>query len=525
MSRILDRQGNDVTAIYIVFLSFGLVVIFFLLKGDIGLDLSDEGHLWYGVRETAEGAVPIRDFRAYDPGRYYWAAGWYQLLGPGILNLRIANMLFQIVGLTLGLLAVSRVIRNKWLLVMVGVLLLVWMFPRHKVYESSLALSAVFFVILLLEKPSFKRHFIAGIFVGTAAFFGRNLGVYSFVSILALILYGWFRLDKQALGKRLAVWSAGIAVGYSPMLLMVLFIPGFLASFVDSILLMFGPGAPVLPLPFPWPWALRAESWISIDGLQALVFSLTLLIVPVFYLWAAFKMLVSKRDEITPGERLLTASVVVGIPMLHHILVRADVAHLGQSIHPFLIGITAVPFAFKLSNRWLLFSLAGFILILTTMIALPRELFPVVRKYEALVLDGTGFVRYEVAGDSVWVTSAEASYIGIIREFFRENVGAGENIFIAPYEPGFYPILGKPSPTWDPYPLFPVEAEEQEEIIDVFGREDVNWAYISNRAVDGMEARRFSKTHSVVWQYLMDEFELVDLPGLPEDRLILHRQP
>jgi hypothetical protein len=52
----------------------------------------------------------------------------------------------------------------------------------------------------------------------------------------------------------------------------------------------------------------------------------------------------------------------------------------------------------------------------------------------------------------------------------------------------------------------------------------VYWALISNRPLDGMVERRFSHTHNLVWEYLMQEFTPVDLPGLPDDKLLLRRR-
>jgi hypothetical protein len=60
----------------IVLFSLALAVARFLVQGDIGLDLGDEGQLWYVTTRTALGDVPLRDIRSYDPGRYYWGAAW-----------------------------------------------------------------------------------------------------------------------------------------------------------------------------------------------------------------------------------------------------------------------------------------------------------------------------------------------------------------------------------------------------------------------------------------------------------------
>jgi hypothetical protein len=86
----------------IVLFSLALAVARFLVQGDIGLDLGDEGQLWYVTTRTALGDVPLRDIRSYDPGRYYWGAAWFKLLGPCIISLRIGTTFIQALGLIFG---------------------------------------------------------------------------------------------------------------------------------------------------------------------------------------------------------------------------------------------------------------------------------------------------------------------------------------------------------------------------------------------------------------------------------------
>jgi hypothetical protein len=52
------------------------------------------------------------------------------------------------------------------------------MFPPHKLYEGALTAAAVFFGAWLIESPTPWRHFGSGVFLGLAAFFGRNHGLY-----------------------------------------------------------------------------------------------------------------------------------------------------------------------------------------------------------------------------------------------------------------------------------------------------------------------------------------------------------
>ena len=126
----------------------------YALAGDVDLNMADEGFLWHGVERVLAGDVPLRDFQAYDPGRYYWCAAWSPLFGAGILGVRAAAAVFQGVGLFLGALACRRVARSPLGLVVATAILWAWMFPRHKLFEPALALAAVYAAVRLVERPS-----------------------------------------------------------------------------------------------------------------------------------------------------------------------------------------------------------------------------------------------------------------------------------------------------------------------------------------------------------------------------------
>lgn len=147
-------------ALKVTLLSVALVILSLYLQCNIGIDLADEGFLWYGAVQTASGEVPVRDFRSYDPGRYYWTAFWLRLLGNNLISLRISCGIFQVIGMTLGLLVLRRAIRSWWLLAIAGFVLIAWMIPRHKFFDSSIAMAAVYFAVCLIQKPSLRQHFM-----------------------------------------------------------------------------------------------------------------------------------------------------------------------------------------------------------------------------------------------------------------------------------------------------------------------------------------------------------------------------
>jgi hypothetical protein len=510
--------------LYVVTLSIVFVSTSFFIQGNVGLNLADEGHLWYGVIQTTQGAVPIRDFRAYDPGRYYWAAGWCLFFGSGILALRIANALFQIIGLSLGLLAMSKLTTNKWLLAFAGGLLVIWMFPRTKLYEHSLVMAAILFAVLIIENPSLKRHFIAGMFVGLAAFFGRNFGIYSFVSLFCLILFVWYKMGRALLTKRIIVWTLGIFTGSLPLIWMFVFVPGFFTSFLDSISLLFSKEAPVLPLPIPWPWPIQISTFTSLNGLRKCLVGLAFVIIPIFYLLSILYLLSVKKDHLTEDKALFIASVFIGVPLMHHAAVRSDVSHLAQSITPFLISLISFPWVFRGSHRKdvIICLLLGTIMMMSGVIMFP-EIIPIVDKMKARLLGSSSLMQYDLKGDTVWISQRQVEYIESIKQFVHQHVASDESIMIVPDAPGMYPILERSMPIWDPFPLFPVGEKRQKQIIESLVKNNVNWALISNRAIDGMDERRFSKTHHIVWQYLTEEFVPIELSGLPDEQLLLQR--
>lgn len=123
-------------------------------------------------------------------------AVWFKIFGNDeLISLRISTAIFQSLGLTFGLLSLKRVIQSWWLLTVAGLILLLWMYPNFYIFEPSMAMAAVYFAILLIEKPSLIRHFITGVFVGLSAFIGLNDALYTFLSFLLLIVFIWVKLN------------------------------------------------------------------------------------------------------------------------------------------------------------------------------------------------------------------------------------------------------------------------------------------------------------------------------------------
>jgi uncharacterized membrane protein len=201
---------------------------------------------------------------------------------------------------------------------------------------------------------------------------------------------------------------------------------------------------------------------------------------------------------------------------LHHAFSRADISHLAQVIHPFALGALALLgfLGARKSYDWaavvLLIAAALFIVSRRTLI------------YQRIT-SATPWVSFD-AGGKIFVPATTNRLFTCLRKFAAENIAPRERVLIAPYMPTLYPILGHESPLWDLAYYFSATAERQEMMIQELTAKNVNWAIISDTPLDKREDLRFSATHELVWQYLMENFEPVESACLAESMKILHRK-
>lgn len=382
------------------------------------------------------------------------------------------------------------------------------MFPYFKVFEPTVEITAVYVGLCLLEQPSRKRHFLAGVFVGVAVFFGRNHGLYSFLAGVTLIAFSQMRIQREDTIARLCAWGLGIVVGSLPLLLMAIVMPGFAQAFLDSILWLFNLRTTNLPLPVPWPWAGMHRYFPAGSQLAYVCMEFGFVALPLFFLFALYLLL---RHPLVDRQRQspLVASTCVGMWYVHYAFSRADLPHLAMSISPFLLGVAALPaFLGARENSWRSLLVFGGLVVFTigpTYLGSPFVQF----------CYRTSCVPYELHGETLWLRAGERQLIETIRHIVTERVRPEEGIFIAPHWPAFYSILQRPSPTWQIYFLFPERMDRQETIISDLQKNNVRWVILGDVALDRRESLRFRHTHSFVWLFLMREFEPVTVEGLP----------
>jgi hypothetical protein len=488
--------------------SAALVIGSFVWQGGYGFNIGDEGFLWYGAQRVLTGEVPIRDFMSYDPGRYYWSAAFMGAMqDDGILALRYAVAVFQLLGLFVALLLLlpgrSRVDLAPFTLA--AVTLMAWMYPRHKLFDISLSLLLIAILTLLVQHPSRKRFFLAGAGVGLVAVFGRNHGIYGVTGILGVVIYLGFReLNVRRLMSALACCTCGIILGYLPILIMIVAVPGFAGAFWAGIRPILERGATNLPLPVPWPWLVPATqlplATVTADVLTGLLFIAIMVFGVCSLLWIVRQAL---RQKPVPPE--FVASSVLALPYAQYAFSRADVGHLAQGIFPFLIGVFVVLKDWPRKSRWILaIAMASASLLI---------MLPLHPGWDCGIVQPC--VAADVAGNDLQVDLQTADILTVLKSAADLYAQNGRSFVVTPLWPGAYALLKRKSPMWEIYALFPRGIEFQQQEIERIKASKPGFVMVLNIAVDGRDDLRFRASHSLIEQFIRANFDLMTIGDLP----------
>jgi len=495
-SNVMPVRTEPVQVVAAALASAALLFLLFLYQGHVGFNLWDEGFLWYGAQRVLLGEVPIRDFMAYDPGRYLWAAAWMTVLGDsGILTLRIVVALFQWIGLTIGLLLIIRNQHdNKYIgLFVYTAILLLWMLPRHKLFDISLSIILVATLAALIQQPSSRRYFIAGLIVGLVAIFGRNHGMYGVVGCASGMAYLAYIRKGVSLPRGIIFGLSGIVLGYLPLLAGVYLIPGFASAFLDSIRFLFEVKTTNLPLPIPWPWRVPFGQFGPFEYLRQLLIGGFFLALPAFILAMLFHM---ARKNIQAANPVLVASALMAIPYAHYAYSRADVGHLAQGIFPFLIGALAIA---ACATRYTRLAIVAALLASSAVVTLPMH--PGwVAQHEG------GWKNIQILRDPLLVDPDTAANHELLTTLTDRYAKDGRSFIATPNWPGAYAAFERKSPMWEIFALFPRSPAFEEKEIARIRLSQPGFAVVMDFALDDRDELRFRNTHPLTERYIREHF-------------------
>jgi hypothetical protein len=488
--------------VFAFLLSCAVVLAQFMWQGHIGFSMADEGYLWYGSQRTLLGEVPIRDFMAYDPGRYYWCAALMKVASSnGIMALRGAVAAFEVLGLSVGILVISRGSKASVpVCLLTAVILALWMFPRHKLFDITLSLWLVGALTFLVARPTTLRYLLLGATVGLAAVFGRNHGVYGVAgSLLGMAYIAIRREERRSVISGFIVWCAGVFIGYLPLLLMLLAVPGFINAFWGDIQFLIGIKTTNLPLPVPWPWDVSLRGRAPIWVLRDLMVGFAFVLLPLFGVVAIVYLSLSRflRRDVSPA---IVASGCFILPYAHYAFSRADIGHLALGIYPLLLSMLAFAVSVQPVMKW---TFGGVLLIVSVVIMLPVH--PGWQCHES-----GDCVDVDVAGDRLLVDRSTASDVTLLQRLGHDFAPGGKSIVATPFWPGAYSVLARESPVWEIYALSPYRsvAFQRAEIARIAAASP-GFVIVVDSALDGREELRFHNTHPLMVRFFSEHFDRV----------------
>ena len=502
------------------FYSALLALTTFALDGRDNLGLSDEGFLRYGVRAVMHGQVPLRDFQSYDPGRYYWAAGWALLLGDGLVSTRLACSFFQILGVWIALCALWRARVPSRIIALAGLVLTAWMIQRYKLFEQCVALAALYPAVQLIQRPDRRNALLAGVFVGLAAFMGRNHGLYNGVAFTGLIgLLAW-KERRPELCKLLGPLVSGMLLGYLPMFLMLAFVPGFFNAFLEPFRVILRVKGTQLHAAVPWPWRLhRAEASDAFFYVCIQAYGLCFLLLPVG--WAA----VAGTLTALPGRRwreqpALVAAGVIGIPYMHYAFSRADPMHLAHSVPILMAALLVLPAAWPLPVRWRIPALATMAAGVGTLTYFATFPFSPIAMW--LLANREPYTEVQYGQQSLNVKTNLAGFLVRLRVFAQAKLKPDDNMLFLPFEPSLYEAIDRFSPLHEIYFLWPQGTTGEQAEIRQLERQHIDWVLLGIEDPDNNREAGLWGTHPLLMHYLHDHFRAMG-NGIPPPYVLLHR--
>jgi hypothetical protein len=501
---------------------FGLLIVLaiavlacalvFALEAHLGFSLWDEGYLWYGVQHVLQGEVPIRDFMSYDPGRYEWTAALLRLFNvQGIVAIRAATAAFSAIGVLCAVWVVWReaergIVTQIGLSVLAMFLIVSWMVPWWKQYDDAISIILTVSLAQVLKKASARHFFAYGMIVGVAAIFGRNHGVYGVIACALAVMLLLVARQKPGWLICIGMWISGVVIGFSPILIGCAIDHRFAAMFWDSVRFLLEYKGTNLPLPIPWPWHAAAGAQTGFAAIRPFLVGCFFIALPAFCIIGLVVILISamrRRNVVNPT---FAACVITAIPYLNVAFSRADINHLAQAIHPFLMGCLIWPCR---GRAGIMVRGIGLLVlaIATLSVALPM--------HPAYAMRGdTTLQQVNVRGDSVWMDAATAASVRDIEVLAREHVPAGGTVLSVPVWPGAYALLGIKSPVYEIYPLFPRNEQFQDQEIARLRRVNPSMVLFPDVAVDGREDLRYVRTHARIWDYVSNHYHPI---GSPDD--------
>jgi hypothetical protein len=457
-----------------------------------GINLGDEGYLWYGVRQVMRGDVPIRDFRAYDPGRYWWCVPWMALLGPGIRSLRTAMFAARVLGLSIAV-ATLALAGDGWpVAICAAVALAAWMHPPWRQVDLLACVTVTALAVVLMTTAGDVHFLLAGVVLtGAVLPIGLNHALYGAAAFIAVLVI------RAASGDLPDLWAAfgglglGMAIGIVPFVLILLATPGLARAYWRrKIVPVRARGHTNLATAIPWIWARVPDHLSNMPRGTVLAMRLGFTLLPAVNAGIVAAVVVTEgRDG---PLRSAGAAALVGLAYTHHAMSRADSPHLAVAMLPTLVAVALV--AAMATFGWLL--VAALAAVFLVWVYVPYDGAP------GRAGAHRGLVDVEMAGTRLRLPAPLAQHLSSIHHVVVEWSDPDAPVVFLPGLAMLYPLLDRRAAVYDTFSVYPASAADESTMLNEIRRHRPQLALVDDSPLDGRDDLRFSRTHPTVWQHL-----------------------
>jgi hypothetical protein len=214
---------------------------------------------------------------------------------------------------------------------------------------------------------------------------------------------------------------------------------------------------------------------------------------------------------------VLTAAFCVSVPYTHYVFSRPDIVHLSHGMPTMALGAIAVGLSFHGLWRRIGYAVLASLLVLSIV----GSLYWMGITLELLAAPGS-FVPADIKGERMLVTKRQFQVLASAHHLANDLAKPDEPVLFMPLMPGLYPFTGRLSPAKRLYFVLP-SAEEDQGLLAEIQRAGVQWVMLQDYALDGRDDLRFRNANPKVSEYFRGNFDVVAMPTLPRDMIILHR--
>ena len=471
----------------------------------IGINLADEGYLYFGSRQVLKGKVPIIDFRSYDPGRYYWCALWLGIFGESLWIQRLSMSFLKWITLAIiGFLCLE--VSDSWLIVVaIQISCLGWLFIYYKMVECLFIATQLLSFWMVLQYGNDLAFASVAFLLSFSLILGINMTVYHGGAVVLFFVLS--RISMLTVPLNPVVF--GLLVGALPLFIIIVRYPHFIKHYwARKISPMLKRKSTNLKLPYPWVW--RNPSHIT-QSTRARTFTAKLLftLIPIFFILVGFSFRFGAFES-SANAPLIIPALVVGIPWLNHIISRADIGHLhiiGLPLSLLLLNTSSIHFTgaiiLAICIAWMTLSTWFFRPSFTT-----KYFQPVLKK-----------LRFE--NRRFWMTRNQKVVIAEIVNLV--GMRGDKTTFFAPNLCMLYALTNTQPAAYDTFPVYPATDSKQAEMIHELSTSLPTLVVINNFQLDQNADRCFSATHPKVWDYLQNEFQTVQTEKLPSTYFVFSK--